>query len=47
MRYFQEPDPHELNPNLPCGKCGLKVRKNHKAIQCNSCNFGPTLNVMV
>ena len=39
MRVFQEPNPHVLNPNFPCGKCGLKVRKNHKAIQCNNCNF--------
>ena len=27
------------NPFFPCGKCGLKVHDNHKAIQCDSCNF--------
>ena len=37
MRYFDEPT--DDNPNYPCGKCGLKVRNNHKAIQCDNCNF--------
>ena len=39
MRYFQEPDLNEMNPFFPCGKCGLKVRNNHKAIQCDNCIF--------
>ena len=37
MRYFEEPT--DQNPKYPCGKCGLKVRNNHKAIQCDNCNF--------
>ena len=39
MRYFQEPNPYDLNPVFPCGKCCLLVRQNHKAIQCDSCNY--------
>ena len=39
MRFFQEPDPDDPNPSFPCGKCGLKVRNNHRAVQCDSCNF--------
>jgi len=39
MRYFQEPDLNQLDTFFPCGKCGLKVRNNHKAIQCDNCNF--------
>ena len=39
MRYFQEPDLQDPNPFFPCGKCGLKVRNNHKAIQCDNCNY--------
>ena len=38
-RFFQETDLNDPNPSFPCGKCGLKVSNNHKAIQCDSCNF--------
>ena len=39
MRYFQEPDSSVANPKFPCGKCNLIVRKNHKAVQCDLCNY--------
>ena len=37
--FFEEPDPNLENPKFPCGKCNLNIRKNNKAIQCDSCNF--------
>ena len=39
MRFFEEPDPNLDNPKFPCGKCNLNIRKNNKAVQCDSCNF--------
>ena len=37
--FFEEPDPTHDNPKYPCGKCNLNIRKNNKAIQCDSCNY--------
>ena len=38
-RFFEEPDPTLDNPKYPYGKCNLNIRKNNKAIQCESCNY--------
>ena len=42
MRFFQEPETDNPNPLFPCGKCGIKVNNNHKAIQCDSAIIGHT-----
>ena len=37
MRYFEEPTGE--NPKYPCGTCQKNVNKNHKAVQCDLCNY--------
>ena len=39
MRYFNEPSENEENPCYPCGICAKEVEQEHKAIQCDTCNF--------
>ena len=37
MHYFFEPSGE--NPKYPCGICSKNVNSNHKAIQCDRCNY--------
>ena len=37
MRRFEEPT--DENPKYPCGVCTRLVKDEHKAVQCDICNF--------
>ena len=37
MHYFEEPSGD--NPKYPCGVCNRLVKDEHKAVQCDVCNF--------
>ena len=39
MRYFIDPPATEINPRFPCGICTKNVNTNHKAVQCDLCNY--------
>ena len=39
MRYFNDPPEIEINPRFPCGICNKNVNSNHKAVQCDLCNY--------